>query len=132
MFYRNTAVSTNPAKYLRSAAHEIGHAYNLHHEDGDYHLFYERYPAWRLPLSWLPALGWHSWIERRRSRDLERWSEPIRVLRPSLPWHRVRGLGEAVGNPCVVRANGGYLLYYSASLVHVPDLCVRWRNSSAC
>lgn len=35
MFYRNTTVSTDNAKYLRSAAHEIGHAYNLHHEDGD-------------------------------------------------------------------------------------------------
>lgn len=35
MFYRNTTVSTDAAKYLRSAAHEIGHAFNLHHEDGD-------------------------------------------------------------------------------------------------
>jgi hypothetical protein len=35
MFYQNSTVSSNGAKYLRSAAHEIGHAYNLHHSDGD-------------------------------------------------------------------------------------------------
>jgi len=34
-FYRNTTVSGDGGKYLRSAAHEIGHAFNLHHEDGD-------------------------------------------------------------------------------------------------
>lgn len=34
-FYKNSTVSSNAGKYLRSAAHEIGHAFNLHHEDGD-------------------------------------------------------------------------------------------------
>lgn len=34
-FFRNTTVSGNAGKYLRSTAHEIGHAFNLHHEDGD-------------------------------------------------------------------------------------------------
>jgi hypothetical protein len=35
MYYKNSTVSGDGKKYLRSAAHEIGHAYNLHHEDGD-------------------------------------------------------------------------------------------------
>lgn len=34
-FYKNGTVSGNNAKYLRSTAHEIGHAYNLHHQEGD-------------------------------------------------------------------------------------------------
>lgn len=34
-FYSNTTVSGDNGKYLRSTAHEIGHAFNLHHEDGD-------------------------------------------------------------------------------------------------
>lgn len=34
-FYRNATVSGDGGKYLRSAAHEIGHAFNLHHQDGD-------------------------------------------------------------------------------------------------
>lgn len=34
-FYKNTTVSGDGGKYLRSAAHEVGHAFNLHHEDGD-------------------------------------------------------------------------------------------------
>jgi hypothetical protein len=35
MFYRNAIVRSDGGKYLRSVAHEIGHAFNLHHEDGD-------------------------------------------------------------------------------------------------
>jgi hypothetical protein len=34
-FYKNSTVSGDGGKYLRSAAHEIGHGFNLHHEDGD-------------------------------------------------------------------------------------------------
>ncbi len=34
-YYKNTTVSGDGGKYLRSAAHEIGHAFNLHHPDGD-------------------------------------------------------------------------------------------------
>ncbi len=35
IFYRNGTVQGDAARYLRAAAHEIGHAHNLHHEDGD-------------------------------------------------------------------------------------------------
>lgn len=35
MFYKNNTIQTDGMKYLRSAAHEIGHALNLHHDDGD-------------------------------------------------------------------------------------------------
>jgi hypothetical protein len=35
MFYKNSTIQTDGRKYLRSAAHEIGHALNLHHDDGD-------------------------------------------------------------------------------------------------
>ena len=86
-----------------------------------YHLFYERYPALRLPLSWFPRPRWRSWIERRSSSDLVTWSKPATVLRPSLRWHRDPARGEAVGNPCTVRLERGWALYYSASLVLVPD-----------
>jgi hypothetical protein len=34
-FFKNSTVSGDPGKYLRSAAHEIGHGFNLHHDDGD-------------------------------------------------------------------------------------------------
>lgn len=34
-FYKNSTVSGNNGKYLRSTAHEIGHAFNLNHCDGD-------------------------------------------------------------------------------------------------
>ena len=34
-YYKNSTVSGDGGKYLRSAAHEIGHAFNLHHPDGN-------------------------------------------------------------------------------------------------
>lgn len=34
-FYKNTTINSDNAKYLRSTAHEIGHAFNLSHCDGD-------------------------------------------------------------------------------------------------
>ena len=34
-FYRNGTVNSDGAKFLRSTAHEIGHAFDLHHGDGD-------------------------------------------------------------------------------------------------
>lgn len=34
-FYKNSIINGNNAKYLRSTAHEIGHAFNLSHCDGD-------------------------------------------------------------------------------------------------
>jgi hypothetical protein len=33
-FYKNSTVRGDPGRYLRSTAHEIGHAFNLHHPDG--------------------------------------------------------------------------------------------------
>jgi hypothetical protein len=33
-FYRHPYASGDPGRYLRSTAHEIGHAFNLHHPDG--------------------------------------------------------------------------------------------------
>jgi hypothetical protein len=34
-FYKNSTINSDGGKYLRSAAHELGHAFNLHHGDGD-------------------------------------------------------------------------------------------------
>ena len=93
----------------------------LHRDGSTYHLLYERYPPYRLPLAWVPRLPWRSWIARRSSRDLVSWEDEVSVLRPELPWHRAARLGEAIGNPCVVTLGSGYALYYSAALVRVPD-----------
>lgn len=35
IFYEGTSLPTNPAHFLRTTAHEIGHAFNLHHSDGN-------------------------------------------------------------------------------------------------
>lgn len=35
IFYRMNTIQTSGPEYLRTTAHEIGHAFNLHHSDGD-------------------------------------------------------------------------------------------------
>ncbi|HMB52397.1 MAG TPA: hypothetical protein VKU40_03715 [Thermoanaerobaculia bacterium] len=35
IYYKTNTISTDGEKYLRTTAHELGHAFNLHHEDGD-------------------------------------------------------------------------------------------------
>ncbi|MCC6763651.1 MAG: glycosyl hydrolase family 43 [Deltaproteobacteria bacterium] len=89
--------------------------------EGLYHLFYERYPVFRLPLAAIPGMRWRSWIEHRSSADLRHWSRPAVALAPSLGWHRAQGRGASVGNPTVVRGERGWRLHYSAGLVRVPD-----------
>jgi len=35
IYYKASTIQSNGPEYLRTAAHEIGHAFNLHHSDGD-------------------------------------------------------------------------------------------------
>ena len=34
IFYKHSTINTDGEKYLRTTAHELGHAFNLHHDDG--------------------------------------------------------------------------------------------------
>jgi len=36
VFYRNQDIRLSEKKFLRTTAHELGHTFNLHHEDGNY------------------------------------------------------------------------------------------------
>lgn len=90
------------------------------HDGGKYYLYYERTRKHILWFSWLPV-RWKSHIECRVSDDLKTWSDPVVILRPTLAWHRDAKFGQSVSNPCVVRHGKRYLLYYSASLVYIPD-----------
>lgn len=87
-----------------------------------YRLYAEAYRPLALPLQLLPRRPrWRSRIEVRFSRDLAAWGPPRVLLEPTLSWQRDALLGDAVGNPCLVRDGEAWLLYFSASLVHVPD-----------
>ncbi len=84
----------------------------IHAEGGSYYLFYEKVLALR------PC---RSHIECRQSPDLARWGKPMVVLEPSLNWHREETRHGAMGNPCLVKEEDGYSLYYSAGLVFLKD-----------
>ncbi len=77
-------------------------------ENGEYFLFYEK-----------PALPLGSVIAMSRSTDLTNWSDPVAVCRPEFPWEgRVLRTN---GNPCLVKHEGRYRLYFAASWVFLPD-----------
>ncbi|MCU0277989.1 MAG: hypothetical protein MUE31_03765 [Candidatus Nanopelagicales bacterium] len=81
-----------------------------------YRLSYEKTRMF-LPI----GLPWSSWIESRRGDDLQRWSQPVTLLRPSLQWHTT-GRSHAVSNPCLVaQPDGSWRLYYSAGLTQLTD-----------
>lgn len=92
----------------------------LFKEEGTYYLLYEKYRPFQLPFSWVPFPRWKSRIEMRSSLDLKNWSRPRTLLEPHLPWHFSK-FGASVSNPCLIKVNGAYRLYYSASLVKVKD-----------
>jgi hypothetical protein len=94
--------------------------------DGRYLLFSEKYLPFHVPMTILPVRPrWKSRIEVRESRDLLRWGAPKTMVLPELPWEKAGALGESVGNPCLLEAGPEaarrWRLYFSASLVHLPD-----------
>ncbi|MEQ8351041.1 MAG: glycosyl hydrolase family 43 [Leptospiraceae bacterium] len=92
----------------------------LFRHGGQYHLVYEKIRRFHLYLGWLP-IRWRSQIELRSSDDLFSWSKPTVLLKPTLDWHRDSRYGESVSNPCLLPTNDGFLLFYSANLVHLDD-----------
>jgi len=92
----------------------------LYCEAGVYYLFYEKYRPLSLVLSWIKGRKWYSEIAVSRSTDLKKWSTPKVLIRPDLPWQAAGG-DRSVSNPCLVKQGGTYVLYYSASLVYIPD-----------
>lgn len=102
-------------------------AFVLCHDDA-YWLYYEAYAPFALARTALPETlrtQWRSWLCRRRSVNLTDWGPAEIVLTPSRPWHGNQ-LGQATGNPCVVRLSdtpgpAQWGLYYSGGLVFIPD-----------
>ncbi|MBU1080977.1 MAG: glycosyl hydrolase family 43, partial [Spirochaetes bacterium] len=106
----------------------------------EYLLYYEKYAPLALPMTALPLRRrWESTIAVSSSADLERWSAPRTLIRPTLDWMRDPSLGNSVSNPCLVRESGpdaagepdaaggpaardgAWRLYFSASLSWIAD-----------
>ena len=81
-----------------------------------YRLTYEKSRLF-LPM----GVRWSSWIETRTSGDLNHWSDPSVLVRPSPPWHSDSKLGDSISNPYLVRVGERWRLYFSAGLTLVPD-----------
>ena len=94
-------------------------AFVLKHND-TFYLYYERYRPFQILFTWITTIAWKSLIEVRTSKDLLTWSASRTVLAPTLPWHKSK-YGNSVSNPCVLKSDTKFVLYYSASLTLVPD-----------
>ena len=80
----------------------------LYKEDNLYYLFYQK----DLSL-------FKSSIVYRTSSDLYNWSEARTVLVPSLPWEGKSD--RKISNPCLLKVDGKYRLYYSGGTVFLWD-----------
>lgn len=92
----------------------------IYKEEDTYYLFFEKYNAWKIIHSILSPQKWQSSIAYIYSKDLIHWSSSSMLMSPIMPYHR-DPLGDAIGNPCVLKDKGRYLFYYSSSLVHIAD-----------
>lgn len=93
----------------------------VYKENETFHLFYEKYNGVRTMFSFLPGVKWYSEIEMITSRDLIHWTKPKSLIQPALDFHQDKLLGKAVSNPCLIKIGNKYRLYYSSSLVKIPD-----------
>jgi len=93
----------------------------IYKEGKKYYLIYEKYNGLKLLSSVLLKQPWYSAIEMIASEDLIHWSEPTTLIQPLLDFHQDTVLGKAVSNPCLIKTGDKYRLYFSSSLVHVPD-----------
>lgn len=86
-----------------------------------YYLYYEK-PKWfHVPMSWFPFRKWKSHIEVRTSKDLKHWSKPTKVITPKYDFHKDQKWGESVSNPCLIKFEDRYRMYFSSSLSFVKD-----------
>ncbi|MCC6583801.1 MAG: glycosyl hydrolase family 43 [Chitinophagales bacterium] len=90
-------------------------------ENDTFYLFYEKYNSVRTIFSFLPGVKWYSEIEVTSSCDLIQWTKPKSLIQPALGFHQDTTLGKAVSNPCLLKIGNKYRLYYSSSLVKIPD-----------
>lgn len=93
----------------------------IYRENNTYFLFYEKYSGLKLLFSFLPKQKWYSSIQMISSNDLKHWSLPETLIRPTLDFHKDEKFGMAASNPCLVKIQNKYRLYFSASLVKIPD-----------
>ncbi len=88
----------------------------------EYFLYYERYRPFALPMTALPRRPlWRSAIALSTSADLRSWRPLGALLEPDRAWMRAEGLGSSLSNPCLVKRDGAWRLYYSASLSYIDD-----------
>lgn len=92
----------------------------LFFEDDQYYLLYEKYKTLSLALSWIKGRRWNSVIAVSKSKDLFHWTDPLTLISPELEWHKYQS-NSSVSNPCLIKYGHTYYLYYSASLVFIPD-----------
>lgn len=105
-------------KYKRLVISNAMRPYLFMHS-GKYYLIFEKYKPFRLPLSFLP-IQWYSSIQMLESTDLVNWKNLRTVLKPTVNWSHSL-YGQSISNPCLIHYAGLFYLFFSASLVRIPD-----------
>jgi len=77
-------------------------------EGDDFYMFWERFKSARCSV-----------VAVRKSHDLYNWSDPVDLLEPCFHWEGK--YFRTNGNPCLLKGQFGYRLYYSAATVFLWD-----------
>lgn len=86
----------------------------VYQERGVFYLIYEKI------LNPLNLPYYDSRLEISSSSNLVTWSPPQTLLSPALPWHKTANRQGNLGNPCLIKINHTYRLYYSSGLIYQP------------
>ncbi len=102
--------SGNGIRWLRCGKVGPGWRAFILEDSGLFHMYYEVFT--------IPQIRSH--VELRVSEDLWEWRDRGTVLEPGLPWEGT--VAHNCGNPCVLKLEDGYRMYFSAGVVFLRDL----------
>lgn len=93
---------------------------DINYIDGEYYLYYERVQPLLKKAASLAGGKWFSEIYLIRSKDLQHWTKPVKVIGADKPYESGER-GTALSNPFLLRENGVNRLYFSAGLTFIDD-----------
>lgn len=89
--------------------------------DGVYYLYYERVqPLIKRGLAAIRKAKWFSEIYLIKSKDLENWTKPEKVVGYDKTYQAF-DKGVSVSNPFLLKKDGKYVMYFSAGLTFLED-----------
>lgn len=104
---------TTWSRKVKPVVHGALRAFIFHQpEKKRYYLYYEKLRS---------IFPYHSELEMKTSIDLIHWSDAQVIVKPEYKWNSEGLKKGAIGNPCLVKVDKEYRLYFSSGQVYLED-----------